>query len=238
MCPRCVRPVAPTRPIDPGCRPDGGGAVASDNPFRDSGGRNTEPEDRETEDFDEEAWLAYLELLLQLPVVNPANLDELAQYVATTLAREPQHWEDYVSASSKDVLAWKVLSAMVDHLRRHDPTILRLPPLQDWILGVATGERQAPQGSTVRDTRLKRLYHFMIAVAVNDLCTLGTRRPSSTNHLRAESACHIVERRLELEYETVRWIYKRYRAAAQGEPGKGFESPLKVEKWLITPPRS
>lgn len=233
VCPRCVRPVAPTRPIDPGRRPDGGGAVASDNPFGDSGGRNTEPEDRETEDFDEEACLDLMVYLLELEGTQASNLDQVAHVLAPMLLQEPEHWELFVSASAEDPLAWKVLRVMVELLRGRSPEQLIGPLLNEWVLDAVTGRRKEPRRRG-RDSRVKRIRYFVIATAVKDLSSLGDRTETSSNYNLANSACHVVARACAIPYETVRSIYQRYRRVAMGDPESPIKSPLKVKNWLIS----
>ena len=186
---------------------------------------------------DETYWLDLLEVCLHEVV--PQNLDGIAEHLAAVHERNSERWLTYISASENDLLAWKVLQALLRRLMKREPGSLvicdeqepiwraGLNGLNQWAREVAVGDRREPSDHPDRRKHLPR--NGMIVAAVN-----GIREVSGIPYERDDSqsgeprtACHVVAERLGWTYSKVRTIWRRNRYLIDRQRQSGRMPPAR-----------
>ena len=171
---------------------------------------------------DETYWLDLLEVTLAEIV--PANLDALAEFYAQVHERNPAMWSAYIAASREDLLAWKVLQALLRRLQGREAGSLAVSEeglpifsagfnaLNDWARGVASETLRKPRrrGS---DRRTNMSRDAAIVAAVNGIRDVSgiPYEHDARREGNPRTACHVVAERLGWEYGKVRTIWRRNR---------------------------
>ena len=170
---------------------------------------------QERECFDEE----YLLDLLQVwnEGVRPQSMRELAEKYATALSKFPLEWEEHMSRSQTDYLAWDAIQVLLDKERPFLANLLPPPPqflvpyarLQSWALDVALGIRPRPPAPRGGDDRVLRTRNAMIVVTLKRLQDMGTPLSTSNESAREGTGFQLVGDRLRRKYEGVRDVWKK-----------------------------
>ena len=173
---------------------------------------------------DETYVLDWLELALSL---YPEGLDTLAEVTAGVRSHQPERWPVYTEASREDLLASKVVQALIRLVRTPDGFVPE--PLNSWALDVATGvRRQQPPDES--DARKQGLRNAAIVWAVHSIREVSGipyefHEPKSGS---PKTACHVVAERLGWKFGKVRTIWRNGRSLF--EPSTRLRVGLSIAK--------
>ena len=167
----------------------------------------------------EESILDLYEWLLARDV--PSDFDGLARKKAELLVEHEGAWPSLIEDSRSNPLAWEALQALVSLLRKRSLPLVFRPPLSDWILDVASGDRERPIVLGRRGGQFEYRY-LVIAVLIKRLHDEFGRPYAPPSK---DSACHVAAERLKEPVETVRAIWRKnkqdVRAAMDKMPSLG-----------------
>ena len=166
---------------------------------------------REAKCFDEEYFLDVLQVWNEK--VRHQSMEELAEMYADAMLDDPLKWEEHISRSQTDSLAWDAIKALLGKVRPllEGPFPLSVPlaRLRSWAFDVALGIRPGPKKGAGGDDRVLRTRNAAIVVTLQHLKDLGTPPSTSNESARAGTGFQLVGERVRREYDSIRDVWRQ-----------------------------
>ena len=182
---------------------------------------------------DETYILDWLEWNLSSEGFTSDKLDEVADRIASIQEGNPQRWLHYVAHSHTDLLAKKIVQALIRRLRMRGVGVPSDAPdavtaegmntLCRWALAVATGDRPEPPAPRGRPKEPVR--SAVIAWAVSAIRDLGELPYEGMDG----SACQAVAGRLNMSHAAVRSIWRKEQPQLRRWRENGLLPPAKKQ---------
>ena len=145
-------------------------------------------------------------------------MEELAEMYADAMLDDPLKWEEHISRSQTDSLAWDAIKALLGKARPLLESSLQQPQfrvpyarLRSWAFDVVLGIRPRPKKGAGGDDRVLRTRNAAIVVTLQHLKDLGTPPSTSNESARAGTGFQLVGERVGREYDSIRDVWRKNR---------------------------